>query len=83
MIRTGFPRGNRHGIAKNMILTYYVNLSWRIPPAITLSSLSRKLTLIKALYESTVKRFINLGDCSEYVAALILVFSFDKVHGGV
>lgn len=42
-----------------------------------------RLRAVKALYENTTKGFIHLGDIGEAVAALVLLFTFDKVHHAV
>lgn len=41
----------------------------------------RRLSAVEALYDNAVKGFIHLGDAGEVVAALVLMFAFDKAHG--
>ena len=40
-----------------------------------------RLDIIKALYDSTTKGTIHLGDIGEMVSSLLLLFTFDKAHG--
>lgn len=40
----------------------------------------KRRDVIRTLYENTVKGTIHLGDIGEIVAALILLFAFDKSH---
>ncbi|KAL1984045.1 hypothetical protein VTN96DRAFT_9642 [Rasamsonia emersonii] len=41
----------------------------------------RRLRAVEALYDNVSKGFIHLGDIGEAIAALILMFTFDRVHG--
>ncbi|KAL1979111.1 hypothetical protein VTN96DRAFT_6838 [Rasamsonia emersonii] len=46
----------------------------------TLHDRDSRVRAVKALYKNTTKGFIHLGDIGEAVAALVLLFTFDKVH---
>ena len=39
-----------------------------------------RLELVKAMFRNAMEGFINVGDVGEAVAALVLLFSFDRVH---
>lgn len=42
---------------------------------------SKRLTAVEALYDNVSKGFIRLDDIGETIAALILMFTFDRAHG--
>ena len=39
-----------------------------------------RMELVKAMFRSATEGFINVGDIGEALAALVLLFSFDRVH---
>lgn len=41
---------------------------------------TKRLDVVKALYRNITQGTIHIGDIGEIVAALILLFAFDKTH---